>query len=812
MILQNRLYRALSVLLAVIMMLSILTPLTALAQEPVEEGRAASLEEQVAADAAAALGWPTTVWKKPLRESNSFDETFLMLWPPQSAVRYFNKPIYTATNGGDWGKETIQYLRVLPMGEQGSRDFIDTMIENGLPHSSYQGREGIVMPVGTPVCDPGGLLGYIIEQLRTGLTKFLEELFEEWDVDPNDVIITEGDCAEAAAGMIMWTCGSHIFIARDDTGSGAEDNIAAALWMAAESNQICDIGDSLVLLAGTADQPNAKTITDAQKLAQDTNSYYGANAYGRVVLGYTFMDADGKDGNADGYEVGPSMADYVSKECQFAQDAIKKAFEGGAPREEINLERAVVLYAGPSKQADATNGKLSTLCCWPQNGMWYDIEVGPDDNKSHIYASSLIMVAEQDGLGLWTHEVGHSLYSGNLLWDKFYRVSDRYNYSQPWGKYGNISNWGLMGSGNWWGDPMAAAPVQMSGFTKESAGWLSYLDGELDKEYTLTAVENQKAGGTVLRFDDPTSNDPNRYLILEARDAGAAFGAPESGVVLYQVTWDGANKHHIVNAISPQKGTTAGTGPRDRSYLRPTLRGAGDANAPTVFRSAAFKLEFQLVSESTASGYGATVKLVTWEPQAPVVGAVAAPAGPPAVPPPAAGQAQTTVPSGADGVLPDIDLHAYDGQGRHVGLDYATGQYVNEIPGAIASGDLKDAEEWIYVPEGTQVRFEISAYKTEQFLQSAPEFRDVIRPQGYEMTYQRIDENGVLTAAKGQGGKIEAGAESELEGPDAPGLKYKEVKAPGYGKNLPANLWWSGLLAALGLMFVAGWVVALARR
>jgi len=296
-------------------------------------------------------------------------------------------------------------------------------------------------------------------------------------------------------------------------------------------------------------------------------------------------------------------------------------------------------------------------------------------------------------------------------------------------------------------------------------------------------------------------------------------------VVVYQVTWDAsqaAHHHHVVNALTPQRGTTSANGPRNAAYFRPTLRGAGDANAPTEYNIPARQIKIELVKESTEGGYSATVKAVSTAP-ANLVGAVAAPAGPPAVPPnatppnPRIGAQRDTLDgvkaaTGPDLPLPDIDLHAWDEQGRHVGLNYATGQFENQIPGAIASGDLKDAEEWIYVPEGTQVRYEISAYKTEQFLQSAPEFRDVIRPQQFETTYQRIDENGVLTAAKGQGGKIDAGAESELEGPDAPGLKYKEVKAPGYGKNLPANLWWSGLLAALGLMFVAGWVVALARR
>ena len=445
----SRLGRMLCALSALVMLMSILTLSTG-AQDPAG-GKATSLEEQVARDAAEALGWDPYVERKPLRASNMAEETLMMLWPPQSAVRYFNKPMYTATNGGSYDEETIQWLRVLPMGEQGSRDFIDTMIENGLPHSSYQGREGIVMRTGDKICNPGGLLGYLIELI----TKALESFFEDLGLDGEGAV--DDECAEAAAGVIMWTCGSHIFIARDDTAQGGEDQIAAALWMAAERNQICDIGDTLVLLAGTADLPNTKTITDAQKLAQDSNSYFGQNAYGKVSMAFTFLDADGKDGNVDGYEAGPTMAAYAGgKECQFAQDAIKKAFEAGAPREELELSRTVVVYSGKSIQDGGAT--FQTVCCWPGANPWWEIEVGPEGNKSTVFTTSMIMVSEEDALGSWVHEMGHSMYSKYLSFQNSYFVSDRYNYTYPWGQFGNISYWGLMGLGCLRGDPTASRP------------------------------------------------------------------------------------------------------------------------------------------------------------------------------------------------------------------------------------------------------------------------------------------------------------------------------------------------------------------
>ncbi|RLI41592.1 hypothetical protein DRO64_07315, partial [Candidatus Bathyarchaeota archaeon] len=52
----------------------------------------------------------------------------------------------------------------------------------------------------------------------------------------------------------------------------------------------------------------------------------------------------------------------------------------------------------------------------------------------------------------------------------------------------------------------------------------------------------------------------------------------------------------------------------------------------------------------------------------------------------------------------DIDLHAYTIDGRHVGVNYQTGEYENEILGSVSSGDNLHSE-WILVPTDFQVVF-----------------------------------------------------------------------------------------------------------
>ena len=71
----------------------------------------------------------------------------------------------------------------------------------------------------------------------------------------------------------------------------------------------------------------------------------------------------------------------------------------------------------------------------------------------------------------------------------------------------------------------------------------------------------------------------------------------------------------------------------------------------------------------------------------------------------------------SEGLEPlDLDLHAITQDGKHAGVNYQTGEYENQIPQAIASGDLVYDDEWIFVPQGTQVKYYVSSHDIEQFL------------------------------------------------------------------------------------------------
>jgi len=416
-------------------------------------------------------------------------------------------------------------------------------------------------------------------------------------------------------------------------------------------------------------------------------------------------------------------------------------------------------------------------------------------------------------MGTWAHEIGHSLRGRSGSDGKARYVRDRYNYADPSGQHGDIDHWGLMGKGCHWGEPLGSAPTHMCGLTKYSAGWLGLEDAKLGKSSDLVALERMSAGDDLLRVDDPTTRDPRSFYLVEARDAAEPYGAPEAGVVVYKVSWAKDHRHYVVNALEAPVGATRAEGANGYWALRPTLRGAAQSGSPSRLSIPAAKLAIALSSVSSEGGYAAVVIADTYTPTH-LMGAVLAPRGKSAVPAPEGQGPKGDVfvaGSGPPLPLPDIDLHAYDEQGRHVGLNYETHQYERLIPGAQASGDLKDDAEWIYAPEGTAVSYQVRTDKTAQFLANNPQYADTVRPQSYEVTYHKIDAEGAITQARGEKSKLEAGESDDLKGPDGKRLRYRTMRVPGYGRNWPEDWGQAISIMLIILLGVSGWVVTVLR-
>lgn len=83
--------------------------------------------------------------------------------------------------------------------------------------------------------------------------------------------------------------------------------------------------------------------------------------------------------------------------------------------------------------------------------------------------------------------------------------------------------------------------------------------------------------------------------------------------------------------------------------------------------------------------------------------------------------------------LTDLDLHAYTADNMHVGMNYDTGDYEVEIPGAVVSGDLRGGIEWIFVPSDIEVYFSVTGENLETLGEEGAE---------YQLAIMYYDENG----------------------------------------------------------------------
>jgi len=724
--------------------------------------------QRVAQKAAATLGWPEAIYTDEENTDSIPGTPFLISEDAKAS-------------------DADHYGYITMLGTDIESGFWLTFMDEQLDadRSSFLGRDAAIVSGGKN-CNPQGLIK-ILNEFFTG---FFESIFGESD-DPDKGCVYE-------SGVIGFTCGKYLMVAIDtwgDESTGAETEIASAFYQAAQEEGLCEYGDTVVILAEPTDKAGGLAIKDAAAMSQRVNQYYGVNAFGeKAPFTYTFLDADGSKGAMDWYEVDSAESAYVDAqgsgdEVRFAIDATKKAFTGADLPQDLYFERVVVVFAGDSQQDDP-NAAFSNQCTW--EGDSYFVEVDASTGKRKIYTKSFITLSENRELGGWVHEFGHSLYAKYMRPVNKYTISDRYNYASNDRKYGQVGYWDLMGSGSHWGANDGEIPMQMSSFTKVAATWLDFFRGSINNTYSLKALESMKKGDTVLTIDDPLSADAEAFYIIEARDSNAYFGAPASGVMIYKVSYGFG--HHTVNSLPTQSTPNSATNAAGQVYDKPTLYATSGPGS--VYRNVPAKFQVKLVSQSDGP-YAASISIEPFDPVS-MVGPIVAPGMPPIN---FQGNPDSTE-NALPGTMPDQDLHAYDDQGNHVGLNYETGEYELEIPGAIASGDLKDDAEWIFVPEGTNVRYEVSDYKTQRFLQAYPQYAVYAQPLTFNTTMVRYDASGNRYEADGGPGSVATGQKTQIKSPTDSSLKYEKKDTLGFDQNalcpFPAIM----LVLMLGVAFV----------
>jgi hypothetical protein len=424
----------------------------------------------------------------------------------------------------------------------------------------------------------------MLEQLvARGLTSGLFHGREAIILHPGDALPPSGSGTRLAPGgrsqrgLIAWRCGPYALAAVDESGTGLETRLAETLYQAAERRALCGLPASLVILARTADMP-AGNMLDPQVMARMAQHYYDANAYGRVNLELTFLDAEPSTPSPDWFLVGPSHATFKDRPFEFAVAALRQALAHRRIAPAAYVERAIIMCPAEAK-AQISGGPGPMVIREPNGGRSL---IQLPANGALVELNEVVLLADDHGLGAWVHELGHTLYSRHLSPSGHHRITDRYNAAAygPGLDYGELRGWDVMAAGDYSGRLDSPPPIHMSSYTKVAANWLRQVSATLGVDVTLMALEHQGIGDTVLIMDYPLTDDPRSYFIVEARDRDTAYGPPQSGVVLYLVTYSDQKGHAVVNQVHAADSAYAVWNLIDRS-VRPTLYGVGQPDGVT---------------------------------------------------------------------------------------------------------------------------------------------------------------------------------------------------------------------------------------
>jgi M6 family metalloprotease-like protein len=460
----------------------------------------------------------------------------------------------------------------------------------------------------------------------------------------------------------------------------------------------------------------------------DLKDYYKEVSYGAINI--ILNSEDIYDNNSNWYKLGKTAVYYGrnithtkadgttyedgwDNSSQFLLDVVETA---DLDINFSNYDAVIVLHANKSQQETGGNWDLMTTHAWMD-----------DYTTSNGYkAKNLILNSEYELIGTWAHETGHAL--GRILQPSkppFY-LPDRYG-----DKNGNhsIGDWDLMGSGNWLGVPAGSNPDHMSSFSKDWLGWLDNKSVGYGT-YWINSLATMNYGDEITRYitENNTKRNYINYYIIETRANNPAYSrwdtsAPipygyNNSLVLYQVDDYGKGNSTVdyIKNLIPWRGTPYADYSSYWDFASKIRFTALDERARTVGTKPLFEMEVGIDNFSIPWLVGAIL-----EPENNLLGYVPS--------------YSWSSPLNIKIPLPDIDLHAYTPDGKHVGMNYTTGIYENEIPGANASGDLLNGREWIFVPDNIKVQFVVDSRDNQNFLNSYPELQQITNgTQSYNLT------------------------------------------------------------------------------
>ncbi|MCL4437397.1 MAG: hypothetical protein M1503_05320 [Thaumarchaeota archaeon] len=487
-----------------------------------------------------------------------------------------------------------------------------------------------------------------------------------------------------------------------------------------------------------ADKPITKSLSYYNEIASKMADYFKETSYGTLKMNVKVIQKDGS-----WLTIKKTAAQYAGNNAEgiFLQDAVDAADDVLNYNQYDNTADG-----GKGIVAFITNGDLfkggSFIMSKQDSDGYFVTKDGVKVDAIYTYEQRFEPVGKSQIIRGLAHETAHALgkllvtsVEGSARDGRWWVLPDEY-------LIGNVDVYmSLMGNvkGNY-----GVSQVNLDSYSKQWLGWLKYNDLAMNQTVTIKALDTLSYGDSVYRysFNEPGTLSPS-YYILEVRagstkwDSEAKMGVETSTYIVVEAVRTFPNKLQTINWIEWRNTNAMIT--NGESWLTVSPLGGARFNI-------------------TAIDWKTVRVTVQKYPVKDMTGVALAPSGT------VLGKAMNVLPheTSRNITIPDLDLHAYTADGKHIGLNYATGEYENQVPGALASGDLVNGEEWIFAPSNVKLSYKIDSRKNAEFLKTVPEAKSITDgTDGYSLTAIQYAADGTRYVSQPSTQQIAAGTALE---------------------------------------------------
>jgi len=490
--------------------------------------------------------------------------------------------------------------------------------------------------------------------------------------------------------------------------------------------------DIAVIYAEPRDREHFFDRAHYERIAENVRKYYDEVSYGVLALNFEIYD-----NNENWFKLPGSDDDYWERFLWWRLDSYNDQFFIDAVLTadmQINYgdfiaENYVILIVDGGDGGKAPRAGARAVPWEP----WINVETAEGT------VTNMAVVWQGSDVSTWAHEIAHVLgriFSGRILPD-LYKTPFLY-------EGGEIDGWGLMGGPvNW--------PVHLCSWSKERLGWLKYQDFSSFSGYVISLPNLSYNDNVLRRWTDGLFDDT--YFVFEVRSSSDRYSKWDIDV---PISWDHAGGLVVYQWYDPiWAAPTLNVVPNPntgRSYFLPGescwLKPPSILPLPMpgvrlfVHENRALEDRYEIkisVQEEWLWNNRITAQLNPF---------------------PQWWSSTLILNQPSDNTSwPDLDLHAYTPDGKHVGMNYVTGEYEIQIPGALASGDFYNSSEWISILENIEVYFIISSRDVAAFLEAQP--MGVDNENGfYTLTIWYFDENMIGSGSYAENQITRPGAEA----------------------------------------------------